>query len=87
MERILKKYINKETGVICIRRLVVKNYQGAYRVFCETDRGFGEGFVAALVPSIKAYKTEKGAEKAMVAWVPPSYFMSRLEGLILEGKI
>lgn len=87
MERILKRYINQETGAVCIKRLVVKEVNGLFRVYQETDRGYGEGFVGTPVPSIKPYKTQKGAEKALQAWQSPQYRMSLVEGLMQEGKI
>jgi hypothetical protein len=87
MERILNRYINSETGVVCIKRLVVKEVNGLFRVYQETDRGYGEGFVGTPVPSIKPYKTAKGAEKALRVWQPPQYRMTLVEGLMQEGKI
>lgn len=87
MERILNRYINNETGAVCIKRLVVKEVDGLYLVYMETDRGYGEGFVGAQVPSIKSYKTAKGAEKALQAWQAPRYSMTLVEGLMQEGKI
>lgn len=87
MERILNRYINQETGAVCIKRLMVKEVNGLFRVYHETDRGYGEGFVGAAVPSIKPYKTQKGAEKAMQAWQAPQYRMTLVEGLMQEGKI
>lgn len=87
MERILEKYINKETGVVCVKRLFVKKIGELFHVVRETDRGWGEGFVGAPLCGIKPYKTEKGAEKAMQNWQPEHYRMSLVEGLMQEGKI
>ena len=87
MERILNHYINQETGAVCIKRLVVKEINGLFRVCQEIDRGYGDGFVSTFVPSIKPYKTLKGAEKAMMQWQAPQYRMSLVEGLMQEGKI
>lgn len=87
MERILNRYINQETGAVCIKRLVVKEVNGMFRVCQETNRGYGDGFVSTFVPSIKAYKTLKGAEKAMMQWQAPQYRMTLVEGLMQEGKI
>lgn len=87
MEIILSRYLNKDTGVYAFKRLVVKEESGIFRVFQETDRGYGEGVVSAMVSSIKPYKTRKGAEKAMQAWKPATYKMTLVEGLMFEGKI
>lgn len=87
MERILDRYINQETGAVCIKRLVIKEINGLFRVCQETDRGYGDGFVSTFVPSIKPYKTLKGAEKAMSNWQAPQYRMSLAEGLMHDGKI
>lgn len=81
------RYINKETGVQCFKRLVVKSVEGGFRVFQETERGFGQGIVAVPLTSLKVYKTEKGAEKAMLKWEPKKYIMTLAEGLMQEGKI
>lgn len=81
------RYTNPETGVQCFKRLVVKAVDGGFRVFQETERGYGQGIVEAVVPSIKPYKTEKGAIKAMLAWEPKKYIMTLAEGLMQEGKI
>ena len=55
--------------------------------FQETERGYGQGIVEAVVPFIKPYKTEKGAIKAMLNWEPKKYIMTLAEGLMQEGKI
>lgn len=87
MEITISRYLNKDTGVYAFKRLVVKEDGGLFRVFQETDRGFGEGVVSAMVSSIKPYKTRKGAEKAMQSWKPATYRMTLVEGLMAEGKI
>ena len=87
MERILNRYINQETGAACIKRLIIKEINGLFRVCQEIDRGYVDGFVSTFVPSIKPYKTLKGAEKAMMQWQVPQYLMSMVEGLMQEGKI
>lgn len=87
MEVYYSQYTNKETGVKCFKRLIVKPVDGMFRVYQETERGFGEGVVSVLVSSIKPYKTEKGAIKAMLAWEPAKYIMTLAEGLMSEGKI
>lgn len=87
MVRILQRYINTETGNTAFKRLVVKEVDGMFRVCQETDRGFGAGVVETFVPSIKPYKTRKGAEKALSNWKPQRYHMTIVEGLMLEGKI
>ena len=81
MERVIQRYINKETGNIAFKRLVVKQIDGLFRVCQETDRGYGAGITTAILTSIKPYKTQKGAEKA------PRYQMTVAEGLMQEGKI
>lgn len=81
------RYVNKETGIQCFKRLVVKPVESGFRVFQETERGFGQGIVAVAIPSLKIYKTEKGAIKAMLAWEPKKYIMTLAEGLMQEGKI
>lgn len=87
MEIILNRYLNKDTGIMAFKRLVVKEDKGLFRVFHETDRGYGEGVVSAVVSSIKPYKTHKGAVKAMQSWKPATYKMTLVEGLMAEGKI
>lgn len=87
MEIIIQRYINNETGNTAFKRLVVKEVNGMFRVCQETDRGYGAGVVSAFVPSIKPYKSRKGAEKAMQNWKPQSYRMTVAEGLMQEGKI
>lgn len=81
------QYTNPETGVQCFKRLAVKAVDGGFRVFQQTERGYGQGIVEAVVPSIKPYKTEKGAIKAMLNWEPKKYIMTLAEGLMQEGKI
>lgn len=81
------RYTNKETGVLCFKRLVVKPVDNGFRVFQETERGYGEELFVAVVPSLKVYKTEKGAIKAMLAYEPKKYIMTLAEGLMMEGKI
>lgn len=87
MERVIQRYINKETGNIAFKRLVVKQIDGLFRVCQETDRGYGAGITTAILTSIKPYKTQKGAEKALQAWKAPRYRMTVAEGLMQEGKI
>lgn len=87
MEIILNRYLNKDTGVYAFKRLVVKEDSGFFRVYQETDRGYGQVVVSAMVPSIKPYKTRKGAERAMQSWRPATYKMTLVEGLMAEGKI
>lgn len=70
MEVYYSRYTNPETGVQCFKRLVVKAVDDGFRVFQETERGCGQGIVEAVVPSIKPYKTGKGAIKAMLNWEP-----------------
>lgn len=82
-----QRYTNKETGVECFKRLVVKAVDEGFRVFIETERGFGQGVVTVAVASIKPYKTEKGAIKAMLNYEPKKYVMTLAEGLMQEGKI
>ena len=87
MEVYYSRYINQETGIQCFKRLVVKAVDGGFRVFQQTERGYGQSIVEAVVPSIKPYKTEKGAIKAMLNWEPKKYIMTLAEGLMQEGKI
>lgn len=87
MEVYYSRYTNPETGVQCFKRLVVKAVDDGFRVFQETERGYGQGIVEAVVPFIKPYKTEKGAIKAMLNWEPKKYIMTLAEGLMQEGKI
>jgi hypothetical protein len=81
------RYVNKETNVQCFKRLVVKPVDCGFRVFQETERGFGQGIVAVAIPSLKVYKTEKGAQKAMLKYEPKQYLVTLYEGLVLEGRI
>lgn len=87
MEVYYSRYTNPETGVQCFKRLVVKAVDDGFRVFQETERGYGRGIVEAVVPFIKPYKTEKGAIKAILNWEPKKYIMTLAEGLMREGKI
>lgn len=80
-------YKNTETGLPCFKRLCVKECEEGFRVYMETDRGFGEGSVLSLVSTIKKYKTRSGAIKAMLSWEPKKYIMTVAEGLMQEGKI
>lgn len=81
------RYINSETGIECFKRLVVKEIDGLFRVYEETERGWGSPVTSALIASIKPYKTRKGAEKAAINWQPKQYKMTLVEGLMSEGKI
>lgn len=65
----------------------VKEIGGIFRVVKEFDYGNGAGVNTGIMPGIKAYKTLKGAEKALAAWKPERYQMTRVEGLMQEGKI
>ncbi|ANY29772.1 hypothetical protein [Escherichia phage Greed] len=87
MVRILERYKNEATGAIAFKRMLVKQIDGLFRVVKEVDYGNGAGVSTTIVPGIKAYKTLKGAEKALAAWKPARYQMSRVEGLMQEGKI
>ncbi len=64
MERVIQRYINKETGNIAFKRLVVKQIDGLFRVCQETDRGYGAGITTAILTSIKPYKTQKKRRKS-----------------------
>lgn len=81
------QYKNKETNVECFKRLTVKKIGDVFRVVCETERGFGEGVVTAIVGSIKPYKTEKGAIKALANYEPKKYVPTCYESLVLGGYI
>lgn len=87
MKRLIQRYINKETGNIAFKRLVVKQINGLFRVCQESDYGYGAGITTAVLTSIKPYKTQKGAEKALQQWEAPRYKMTVVEGLMQEGKI
>lgn len=87
MVRILERYKNEATGAIAFKRLLVKEIDGMFRVVKEFDYGNGAGVNTVIIPGIKAYKTLKGAEKALAAWKPERYQMTRVEGLMQEGKI
>lgn len=87
MQVYYSRYKNKETGVQCFKRLVVKHMPDGFKVFQQTERGYGQGIIEVPVASIKTYKTEKAAIKAMLAWEPRKYIMTTAEGLMLDGKI
>lgn len=87
MQIILERYTNKDTGLTAFKRLVViENTSGLFEVVKEIDYGQGAGVTVAKMP-LKAYKTRKGAEKAMKAYQPPRYQMTVVEGLMSQGKI
>lgn len=85
--RYLKRYKNEETGNVAFKRLLVKEIDGLFWVVEEIDYGYGAGVSMTKVPSIKSYKTENGAEKALEKWKPARYCMTVVEGLMQEGKI
>lgn len=87
MVRYLKRYKNEETGNIAFKRLLVKQIDGLFFCVEEVDYGYGAGVSMTKIPSIKPYKTEKGAEKALEKWKPARYRMTVVEGLMQEGRI
>lgn len=87
MERIITRYINKETGLVAFKKLCVRNIDSMYHVVQISNYGYGAEDAIAKVPSIKPYKTQGGAEKALQAYKQPGYKMTLVEGLMQEGKI
>ena len=89
MEVILERYKVKETGLIASKRLLVEQNKdtGLFEVVKHIDYGRGAGVQVGKMPTIKPYKTRKGAEKAMMAYQPKQYRMTLAEGLMMEGKI
>lgn len=87
MERIITRYTNKETGLVAFKKLCVRNIDDMYRVVQVSNYGYGAEDTVTQVPSIKPYKTQHGAEKALEAYRLPGYKMTVVEGLMQEGKI
>ena len=87
MERIINRYINKETGLVAFKKLCVRSIDGMFRVVQVSNYGYSAEDSVTPVPSIKAYKTQRGAEKALESYRLPRYKMTVVEGLMQEGKI
>ena len=87
MERIISRYTNKETGLVAFKKLCVRSIDGMFRVVQVSNYGYGAEDTITPVPSIKPYKTQRGAEKALDGYKPPQYRMTLVEGLMQEGKI
>lgn len=87
MERIISRYTNKETGLVAFKKLCVRSIDGMFRVVQASNYGYGAEDTITPVPSIKPYKTRRGAEKALDGYKLPQYRMTLVEGLMQEGKI
>ncbi|MDU7405663.1 MAG: hypothetical protein E7L15_17625 [Citrobacter portucalensis] len=87
MERIISRYTNKETGLVAFKKLCVRSIDGMFRVVHVSNYGYGAEDTITPVPSIKPYKTQRGAEKALDGYKLPQYRMTLIEGLMQEGKI
>lgn len=87
MERIISRYTNKKTGLIAFKKLCVRNIGDMFCVVQVSNYGYGAEDTITQVPSIKPYKTQRGAEKALDGYKLPQYRMTLAEGLMQEGKI
>ena len=87
MERIISRYTYKETGLVAFKKLCVRSIDGMFRVVQVSNYWYGAEDTITPVPSIKPYKTQRGAEKSLDGYKLPQYRMTLVEGLMQEGKI